>query len=113
VYQLCSRVKAQKGNLFFFMLFLRLTPIIPNVIVNLGSPIAGIALQYFWLGTFVGLMPMNFIHISTGLTIGEVSSVGLNLKTVVIFAGISLLALVPTILNQQKGKTGEEDKKDE
>jgi uncharacterized membrane protein YdjX (TVP38/TMEM64 family) len=52
------------------MLFLRLTPIIPNVIVNLGSPIAGIGLQYFWLGTFVGLMPMNFIHISTGLTIG-------------------------------------------
>merc|ERR1712150_125922 len=101
VYKVCKKIEEQRGNLIFYMLFLRLTPLVPNWAVNLCSPIAGIPISYFFVGTFFGHMPMNFIHIQTGLTIGEVSSVGLNGKTLLIFVGISILALTPTLITKK------------
>ena len=52
---------------------------------------------------------MNFIHVSTGLTIGEASKVGLSPKTLIIFGIISLVALIPVYFGQ-KAKKGEEKK---
>lgn len=58
------------------MLFLRLTPLIPNWFVNLGSPLVGMPYKYFIIASFfgktyfiLGLMPNNFILIQTGLTL--------------------------------------------
>lgn len=60
------------------MMFLRLTPLIPNWFVNLGSPLVGIPYVYFIIASFfgiflfyeyLGLMPNNFILIQTGLTL--------------------------------------------
>ena len=58
------------------MLFLRLTPLIPNWFVNLASPIVGMPYIYFIVASFFGkllvisgLMPNNFILIQTGLTL--------------------------------------------
>lgn len=36
------------------MLFLRLTPLIPNWFVNIASPIVGMPVKYFSLGTLFG-----------------------------------------------------------
>jgi uncharacterized membrane protein YdjX (TVP38/TMEM64 family) len=59
------------------MLFLRLTPLIPNWFVNLGSPLVGMPYKYFIIASIfgiyyfiiLGLMPNNFILIQTGLTL--------------------------------------------
>ena len=47
-------VNKQKNNLFWYMLFLRLTPLIPNWFVNVGSPLVGIPYLYFLVGTCIG-----------------------------------------------------------
>lgn len=61
------------------MMFLRLTPLIPNWFVNLGSPLVGMPYIYFIVATFfgnysvnLGLMPNNFILTKTGLTLQEI-----------------------------------------
>jgi uncharacterized membrane protein YdjX (TVP38/TMEM64 family) len=64
-----SMVQKNKHNLFWYMLFLRLTPLIPNWFVNLASPLVGIPYKYFLSASFIGLMPMNFILIQTGQTL--------------------------------------------
>jgi len=62
------------------MLFLRLTPLVPNWFVNLGSPIVGISIRHFALGTLFGLMPLNIIHIHTGLNLANLTTFGPNYK---------------------------------
>jgi uncharacterized membrane protein YdjX (TVP38/TMEM64 family) len=64
-----SMVKKNQHNLFWYMLFLRLTPLIPNWFVNLASPLVGIPYRYFLVASIFGLMPMNFILIQTGQTL--------------------------------------------
>lgn len=64
-----SMVHKNRHNLFWYMLFLRLTPLIPNWFVNLGSPLVGIPYKYFLIASIFGLMPMNFILIQTGQTL--------------------------------------------
>jgi hypothetical protein len=38
---------------------------VPNVGVNMCSPMVGIPIHIFAIGTFVGLMPSNIVHIKT------------------------------------------------
>lgn len=64
-----AMVRKNQHNLFWYMLFLRLTPLIPNWFVNLASPLVGIPYRYFLVASFFGLMPMNFILIQTGQTL--------------------------------------------
>ena len=42
--------------MLWFMLFLRISPIIPNWFVNIASPHVGMKFKYFFLGTLFGLM---------------------------------------------------------
>ena len=51
-------VEANRQNLFWYMLFLRLTPLIPNWFVNLGSPLVGMPYVYFIVATFFGTLSM-------------------------------------------------------
>lgn len=62
-------VNNHKDNLFWYMLFLRLTPLIPNWFVNLGSPLVGMPYIYFFTGSCIGLIPNNFILLQTGMTL--------------------------------------------
>jgi membrane protein YqaA with SNARE-associated domain len=62
-------VQNNHHKLFWYMLFLRFTPLIPNWFVNLASPLVGIPYHYFLVGSFIGLMPMNFILMQTGETL--------------------------------------------
>lgn len=97
-------VSKQKGNLFWYMLFLRLTPLVPNWFVNMASPIVGIPLKIFFLGTFIGLMPANIIHVKTGLTISEVSEIGLNFHAILGLLVLGFVALIPTLLKKKLEK---------
>ena len=71
-----KKIRENKDNLFFYMLFLRFTPLIPNVSVNVSAPIVGLPYKYFALGTLFGLMPGNIIHIQTGMAIADLTDLG-------------------------------------
>lgn len=96
-------VDDNQNRIFYFMIFLRVTPLIPNWFVNLSSPIAGIPVSKFYIGTFIGLMPFNYIHIKTGMMLNDMTKFGVSFNQLLILAGISVLLLLPTLLT--KGKT--------
>ena len=51
---------------FFYLLFLRLTPLLPFFVINLLAAIAGLQRSYFIGATLIGIAPMNFALAYTG-----------------------------------------------
>lgn len=95
-------VDGNQNRIFYFMIFLRVTPLIPNWFVNLSSPIAGIPLSIFYFGTFIGLMPFNYIHVNTGMMLNNITKFGASFNQLLGLAGLSLLLLLPTLLTKGK-----------
>lgn len=47
-------VLTQREHLFNYVVFLRVTPILPNWFINLASPLIGVPLAPFFFGTLAG-----------------------------------------------------------
>ncbi len=67
-----AKLEEHKDNMIFYLLFLRLTPIVPNIFINVASPLLGVSYLKFLTATFFGLMPMNIVHVKTGLTLENI-----------------------------------------
>lgn len=93
-----NTIAEHKNHIFFYLLFLRVTPIVPNWLINLSSPILGISLKNFMAATFLGLIPGNCIHINAGTMISSMQEVGLNLNSVLLLLGLGVIALIPTLI---------------
>jgi hypothetical protein len=61
-----QKVVENTDNIFYFLLSLRMSPLLPNWFINAASPVAGIPLRKFAAATFIGLMPINFLHVQAG-----------------------------------------------
>lgn len=102
--RLNNMVNHHRHNLFWYMLFLRLTPLIPNWFVNLGSPLVGMPYRYFFLGSAIGLIPNNFILLQTGMTLKEIETIGLNFKHFMILIALGFFSLLPTLFKKKLEK---------
>lgn len=60
------QVRSYRSELFVYLLFLRLTPILPNWLVNMASPVAGVPLRVFALATAVGILPQTYLSVRFG-----------------------------------------------
>ncbi|ETV98466.1 hypothetical protein H310_08608 [Aphanomyces invadans] len=99
-----TKIAANRSNLFYYMLFLRLTPLLPNWFVNVASPLVGVPFGVFVGATFIGLIPANCIHISTGATLGSTAAdagSGNNLINFGILFALQFLALLPTLFKSK------------
>ena len=99
-----KKVEENKNRLFFYVLFLRFTPLVPNILVNLASPIAGIPVHIFFISTLFGLMPLNCMHVETGTTLEDIAEVGMKPQHILILFGLSLISLIPTYFVKKKEK---------
>lgn len=61
-----SQVLRYRSDIFVFLLFLRLTPILPNWLVNLASPVVGVPLYPFIGATFLGIIPQTYLTVRFG-----------------------------------------------
>lgn len=50
-----SEVSRQNHDLLSYIIFLRVTPVLPNVFINVASPIVGVPLWEFFLGEWQSL----------------------------------------------------------
>ncbi|KAI9144785.1 snare associated Golgi protein-domain-containing protein [Paraphysoderma sedebokerense] len=101
------QVAQQRDHLFSYILFLRITPFLPNWFINIASPHLKIPIYTFFFGTFFGVAPPSFIHVQAGKAIQQLStnhSVSMltptNVAAITIFAVLSIL---PVILKRNKG----------
>lgn len=104
IYTLKKKIQEKRKNLFFYMLFLRFQPFIPNIAVNLGSPISGVPLSVFFLGTLVGLVPLNTIHVNTGKALEDISTIGVKPKHVAFLLMLGFASLIPTLFFKKAEK---------
>lgn len=90
--KLTSRFQSMSGLAIFFF---RLSPIIPNWLVNICSPVLGVPLSGFFWGTFFGVVPLSLFFVKAGTILQELTDIGVtsiaSVYTLALFAVISFL----------------------
>jgi uncharacterized membrane protein YdjX (TVP38/TMEM64 family) len=88
-------IEQNKDNLLFYLLFLRITPIVPNWLINLASPVVGVPYFYFFFATLLGLMPANILHVNMGAEISTMKQIGFDYKILLFLLFLGFFALIP------------------
>jgi hypothetical protein len=57
------QVARRRQKLLNYMLFLRVTPTLPNTFINLASPIVDVPYHTFLLATLIGLIPAAYVTV--------------------------------------------------
>ena len=101
-----AQVQSHRDNLFYYILFLRITPFIPNWFINLASPLVEVPLLPFFVGTFFGVAPPSCVAVNAGSTLYELTSErdALSMKSLLLLAVSAIVAIVPVIFKQKLKK---------
>lgn len=119
-------------NALSYLLFLRLVPAFPFVVVNLAAALLGMRLQPYVLGTFLGIIPGTAAYSFAGAGLGSVieaqnqsyraclakapsnpetacpytidTSALVTKELIVAFALLGVVALIPPLLNKWKAR---------
>ncbi|KAK2662549.1 hypothetical protein Ddye_001123 [Dipteronia dyeriana] len=99
-----SQVASRKDKLLNYMLFLRLTPTLPNTFINVASPIVDVPYHIFFLATVIGLIPAAYVTVRAGLAIGELQSLGdlYDFNSVATLFLIGVISITPTLISKNK-----------
>lgn len=89
-----NKIREYKSNIFMCVFILRATPIFPNWTINLFSPIIGLPLKPFVIGTFTGVAPLSVIHVWTGRILNDLS----NDQSLVNWQSVLMTSLVAVTL---------------
>ncbi len=98
--------KVQSGtSLYPYLMFLRLTPLLPNWLINLAAPVAGVPLVPFLIATAVGQFPANTLHWLTGSNLAMLEGgddfMKRNKFNFAIMFCVQFLALLPTLFKSK------------
>jgi len=97
----CSALSAEvlkhRQHLTNYMIFLRVTPILPNWFVNASSPVVSIPFDSYIVGTVIGILPINALSVKAGQTLGDITSVKdlYSPGMIGVMLGLAVIALVP------------------
>ncbi|KAL3076250.1 hypothetical protein niasHS_013521 [Heterodera schachtii] len=100
-------VQKQADNLFNYIVFLRVTPILPNWFINLASPIVDVPILPFFFGTLAGVAPPSFLFIQAGTTLQMMSNANVvwswgSIALLAFFAALSLAPILFKYLKKSK-----------
>ena len=95
----------EKGG-FNYLLFLRLVPIFPFFLINLGAGMTRIPLGSFFWGTMIGIIPGSFVYCSAGGSLASIDRVREIASPRVLgsFALLGLFALAPVFYKKLRSK---------
>lgn len=97
------QVNKHRDNMFNYIVFLRITPILPNWFINLSAPVIGVPLLPFAFGTFVGVAPPSFFAIQGGQTLHTltVEDGAFNTNALLWLAVFALISIIPIFLKNR------------
>jgi uncharacterized membrane protein YdjX (TVP38/TMEM64 family) len=87
----------------YYVLLLRLTPVIPFWALNLGLGLTRVRLRDYWWATQLGMLPATLVVVNAGASLAEIESVRGVLSWRVLGA-LCLLPLVPFVLHHTAGR---------
>ncbi|KAK4770339.1 hypothetical protein SAY87_030871 [Trapa incisa] len=99
-----AQVARRRERLFNYMLFLRVTPTLPNTFINFASPIVDVPYHTFFLGTVIGLIPAAFVTVRAGIALGELQSIGdlYDFQSIATLFFIGVISVTPTLLGDNQ-----------
>ncbi|XP_010518660.1 PREDICTED: uncharacterized membrane protein At4g09580 [Tarenaya hassleriana] len=99
-----NQIARRKDRLLNYMLFLRLTPTLPNTFINVASPIVDVPYHIFFLATLIGLIPAAYVTVRAGIALGELQSIGdlYNFSSVATLFLIGIVSVTPTLISKKK-----------
>ncbi|BCS52443.1 hypothetical protein GSbR_39260 [Geobacter sp. SVR] len=94
-----SRVGAPRNQL---LLFLRLVPLFPSLLINLAASLTRLPLRTFMTGTLFGIIPGGFVFVDAGASLATVDSFSgiATPRVLASFAFLRLFALIPALYAQ-------------
>ncbi|XP_069134060.1 transmembrane protein 41B-like isoform X2 [Argopecten irradians] len=102
-----SHVNRHREHLLNYIIFLRITPFLPNWFINITAPVINVSLVPFFFGTFLGVAPPSFVAIQAGTTLQKLTSSGdaVSWSSLIILTIFACLSLLPVFLkNKLKAK---------
>eukprot|EP00803_Ostreobium_quekettii_P002582 evm.model.scf_1029.4 EVM.evm.TU.scf_1029.4 scf_1029:50260-54680(-) len=93
-------VEKRRQHLLNYIIFLRVTPVLPNTFISVASPIVGVPIGPFAMGTFIGCVPNHIFAVNAGNQLSDISSISdlYSLKLVMLGCIAGCTALVPVLL---------------
>jgi uncharacterized membrane protein YdjX (TVP38/TMEM64 family) len=93
-----------------YLIFLRLVPVFPFFLLNLGAGLTTMPVRTFFLGTMVGIIPGSFVFCNAGASLATIASISevASRRVLGAFALLGLFALVPVIYKKVVRKKGQE-----
>lgn len=102
-----ERIRQQQGNMFSYLIILRIAPLPPHWMVNIAAPHLSISVPLFWLSTFFGVMAVSFIHVQIGTTLDQMSSANefnlISWRNFFGLAGVVVGAMFPVVIRYYYG----------
>jgi len=100
VRQLRASLEEHHHELPFYLLFLRLFPMSPNWALNMCSGVLRVPLHLFFISVFLGLMPYNYLCVTSGALLHQINDIGsiLSWGNIARMITAALAALLPSIL---------------
>lgn len=97
-----TQVAHHHDDMLWYIIFLRITPFLPNWFINIASPIVGVNLTPFYWGTFLGVAPPSFFFIRAGTTLYELTTATghVSIKSILVLAGFAVLSLLPVFFKK-------------
>lgn len=99
-----AQVAKRRQRLLNYMLFLRVTPTLPNTFINVASPMVDVPYHIFFLATFIGLIPAAYVTVRAGIALGELRSVGdlYDFQSIATLFLIGVVSVTPTLMSKNK-----------
>lgn len=91
-----------------YLLFLRLVPIFPFFLINLGAGLTRMPLRTFFFGTMLGIIPGSIVFCNAGSSLATIQNVSevASPRVVIAFTLLGVFALVPVIYHKIRGRAG-------
>ena len=101
-----KELASHSKHLFYYMLFIRVTPFLPHWFVSLASPVVGIPFHVFVPASVLGHQPLNFIFIHGGSALSSLNSLQdlYNMENVLFLLACAMIACVPILWRFRKKK---------
>jgi uncharacterized membrane protein YdjX (TVP38/TMEM64 family) len=93
---------------FSWLLFMRLAPFFPYFLVNLVPALTDMRVRTYVAATMIGILPSTLVFTNLGQALGMIESTRdvLAPSTLIAFAALGVLALVPVMLRRWRSNPG-------
>ncbi|GCC22932.1 hypothetical protein chiPu_0001323 [Chiloscyllium punctatum] len=98
-----QQVDKHREHLINYIIFLRITPFLPNWFINITSPVINVPLGVFFIGTFLGVAPPSFVAIKAGTTLYQLTTAGeaVSWNSVFVLMILAIVSLLPVFFQKK------------